>query len=468
MTMPDGDAVRAVLDGFRAALLGLAARGGFLFLLAYLGTKLARSLGPERRHTIWLVVLVLLAVLPAARLLVPPVRLPLLDLLASTAPSRPGPVPTPPPASPGLRSLNGAAGSGGPDAPVKPPGGWILLAIAGAWAAGALVVAARPLAGHVALARLLRSDEARPGPEALLRALARETGVRRVRGIAHPRVTIPFALGVLRPWILLPPGWPGWSRQKLAAVLLHELAHLKRRDGLSNAAAQVACALVWFNPLAWIARALLHREAELSCDREVLSHGIGRTGYAGAIIHIVREAGQAPLRLSLPALGRKKLLRERIAHILFPGPGPRESSIRRARRLALALCLLSPLLLLSVSLHGADPLYGVWRTQTASKPTFAYRLSLNEDGSGRLSLAALPDVPTTICRYVIDQRWKDAQGYTWYHIRARWCGKPFILYTLIRLHPSATSCELTDSPLGYPAGFIGPPGDEKHLVYVRP
>ena len=329
-------------------------------------------------------------------------------------------------------------------------------------------MAARPLAGHVTLVRLLRSDAVRPGPDALLRALARAAGVRRVRGIAHPRVTVPFALGVHHPRILLPIEWPGWSRQKLAAVLLHELAHLKRRDALSNAAAQAACALVWFNPLAWIARALLHREAELSCDREVLSHGIRGTGYAGAIINILREAGGVPLRLSWPALGGKKMLRERITQILFPGPGLRASSARRARRLALALCLLSPLLLLSVSLHGADPLYGVWRTQIPSKPIVAYQLSLDEDGSGQLSLAALPDLTTRFCRYVIDRRWRDSQGYTWYHIRARWSGMPFLLYTLIRLHPSGTSCEAVDSPMGYPVDFIGPPGDEKHLVYVRP
>ncbi|HUJ76689.1 MAG TPA: hypothetical protein VL359_17630, partial [bacterium] len=105
--------------------------------------------------------------------------------------------------------------------------------------------------------------------------------------------------------------------------------------------------------------------------------------------------------------------------------------------------------------------------RSASRPFYAYRLALYEDGSGQTLLDSLPDLPTSLCRYVVEERWKDAQGQTWYHVRARWSGVPFPVYVLARLDSTGTHLEMTDSPTRYPDGFLGPPGGEKHLVYAR-
>jgi hypothetical protein len=279
---------------------------------------------------------------------------------------------------------------------------------------------------------------------------------------------MPFVVGILLPRILLPPTWSDWSRERLEAVLVHELFHLKRRDALSNAAAQIACALAWFNPLAWMARALIRREAELACDGEVLARGIRRTGYASTIVDILREAGGAPLRASWPALGGKRVLKDRITRILGPGRLCRgASAAARARAAAFAFCLLSPLVLLSVSLRGTDRLCGVWQERSPAAEACRDRQTWNEDGSGSMALAVLPDVPAALSRYLIEKKWTDSEGSTWYHIRLRCSGMPFLLYTLVRLDPAGDSYELTDSPLGYPDGFGGPPGNEKNKVYTR-
>ncbi len=74
---------------------------------------------------------------------------------------------------------------------------------------------------------------------------------------------------------------------------------------------------------------------------------------------------------------------------------------------------------------------------------------------------------TSFCRYLVDRRWKDPQGSTWYQLRIRWSGMPLLVYALIRLEPGGTRLEMADSPTGYPTGFLGPPGEEKHLVFVR-
>jgi beta-lactamase regulating signal transducer with metallopeptidase domain len=454
--MLDGEVTRVILAGLRDAVLGLATRGSILFGLAFLGTRAARSLGPERRHTVWLVVILVLAVMPAARIAVPLVRLPLMDALGD-GPQAAAAVPAPPRASVELLG----------DGPVGTPMTWVPLALAAAWLAGTLTVAARPVMGRVLLGRMSRTAESRSGPTALLDSLARSVGVHAAIVLSHPRVTVPFTFGLRRPRIFLPPSWTAWPREKLEAVLLHELAHLKRGDARSNLAAQAACALLWFNPLVWIGRAFLRRDAELSCDREVLAHGISRSAYAAALVEIARDQPGVFLLGTAAAMAGRGTMRDRIQQVLVPAHAPRPSSARLARGAAAALCALSPLLFLSVSLQGSDPLVGTWGTTSASRPFYDSTLTLNEDGSGQTTLDVMPEMPTSFCRYVIERKWKDSQGNLYYHVRARWSDTPFLLYTLIRVGSSGTRFEMADSPTGYPAEFLGPPGSEKHLVYIR-
>ena len=60
----------------------------------------------------------------------------------------------------------------------------------------------------------------------------------------------------------------------MQAVLLHELAHLRRRDPLWQLVAHCGLALHWFNPLAWFAVRRLRIEQERACDDFVLRAGI--------------------------------------------------------------------------------------------------------------------------------------------------------------------------------------------------
>jgi beta-lactamase regulating signal transducer with metallopeptidase domain len=466
MSVLGGQGVSVVLQGMPAALAGLAAREGALFVAAYLVTRFARSFEARHRHAVWLVVLLVLALLPAAHLFVPPLRLPLLPSTAPVA-GLDAPVPVPPAAAPDLPALGGAKSAPG-RAPRGGAGGWVPLGIAGVWAAGALILGLRPILGRLSLTRALRSGGSRRGPDALVKTLAAGTRARGVGVKAHPCVAVPFAVGIPRPQIFLPSGWPSWSSQRLEAVLLHELCHLQRRDALWNAAAQLACALAWFNPLAWMARAFLAREAELCCDGAVLSRGISRTGYAFTILDILRQAeGSAPLRHTWPALGARRNLKVRITRILQPVRAAGRSTVHRGKVLAAVLCLLAPLALLSVSFRGSEPLWGTWEAASDVLPLCENRLTWNEDGTGSVAARSVPDVPVAFTCYLIERKWGEGDGATWYRLRQRSSANPFELYVLVRIHPSGTSCEESESPLGYPAGFSGPPGTEKHKVFVR-
>jgi len=103
--------------------------------------------------------------------------------------------------------------------------------------------------------------------------------------IESGRITIPATVGFLKPCVLLPLGL--LSRlppYQIEAILLHELAHIKRNDFLNNTIQKIVETLFFFNPfLLWIAK-LLREEREHCCDEIVLAHTQDKKGLIQALI----------------------------------------------------------------------------------------------------------------------------------------------------------------------------------------
>ena len=129
---------------------------------------------------------------------------------------------------------------------------------------------------------------------------------------------MPFACGLFTPTIVLPAECDGWSLDRRRAVLLHELAHVRRHDLVGHTMGRVACAVYWFHPLVWTAAKQLRSESERACDDLALSCGARATDYAEHLLDIVTSVRRDATPSVALAMARRKEFEGRMLAILDP------------------------------------------------------------------------------------------------------------------------------------------------------
>lgn len=164
--------------------------------------------------------------------------------------------------------------------------------------------------------RRLRQVAARvddPAPRQALRELAEQIGVRQpVELLEGPPDSTPMTFGAWRPVIMVPRALMG-SPESLAAVLAHELMHIRRADYSWALIDFLVSAAFAFHPLVWVLRRGIERCREMSCDAEVLARGFVRhKPYAELLAH-THAPTQFPMyavaaTLSAPSLKLKERL----------------------------------------------------------------------------------------------------------------------------------------------------------------
>jgi len=85
-------------------------------------------------------------------------------------------------------------------------------------------------------------------------------------------VDVPFALGHLRPAILIPNGlFSGLPVEQIETVLVHELAHIRRHGYLFNAMQRLIESFFFYHPATWWISSVMRNEREHCCDDVVVS-----------------------------------------------------------------------------------------------------------------------------------------------------------------------------------------------------
>lgn len=121
-------------------------------------------------------------------------------------------------------------------------------------------------------------------------------------------VSSPLTIGYLKPIILLPIATlNNLTANQVEAILLHELAHIRRYDYLVNLLVSIIHTLLYFNPFVKLFVRIVESERETCCDELVLQFGYDKVGYASALLHLEKGTSQHPL-LTLGATGKKNLL----------------------------------------------------------------------------------------------------------------------------------------------------------------
>ena len=149
------------------------------------------------------------------------------------------------------------------------------------WFAGAATLLTRFAINLRGLYRLRKASDA--VTDAGLLANVAPFG-RRVRLWRNDAIGAPVTWGIVRPIILVPAGFEELPAESRDVVIRHELAHIQAHDFLMRGLAEIARALIWFQPLVWIVWRQLREEQELACDNCVLAAGGRPSAYAKLLL----------------------------------------------------------------------------------------------------------------------------------------------------------------------------------------
>ncbi len=311
-----------------------------LLMLAWLGLKFCRVKAPVLRHHVWLVSLLAVAIMPIAGELVRQSHLPLPSSsavgYAAQAPHLVVDL-----ASQSIKQTDRLA------PPIKNTAQlWFPSAVNGArlsmlvaWLAGLSLGATKLIIERVRLRRICRS--AKPVSAAKLGIAERHLSNNHAVCMQLSRdVSSPIIYGVFRPRILLPADIAEWTcPAERRAMIEHELAHIERRDQLTNYFQTALTLIFFFHPLVRFACRQLSLERELACDTRVIAGGVSAEIYAEGLLKAVERGLTFQAAHQLNLFSTKEILERRIEMIL--GSDRASAGAKHWRGMVLAAALIT-------------------------------------------------------------------------------------------------------------------------------
>jgi hypothetical protein len=343
----------------------------------------------------------------------------------------------------------------------------------------------RVLLGRLKLYLLRRDVHGRVLEEcgSLLTQLSGNMGIKkRVMLVASPKCSVPFTAGFLKPVIIFPSNVNKWPEKRVHAVLLHELAHVKRRDYLTQYIARIICSIFWFIPFIWIAYARLCREVEKACDRSVIRGGVKPADYASHMLKLACFKSHAiSFEGAFLSRGRKKVLEDRILSALRfknPDKGLKGGNTMKPKNFILACVIIA----LAIAVLGSC----ATRRKAISEQEFmsAYtetwinteyttdvahpRLVCRADGIMEHHTVATGARHPHKHSYEILDHWVDRDGTIWYKALSVCSTDEHTNYELGKISDSGNTLEYIISVLGTPIEKWEPENDTyKYRIYYR-
>ena len=274
---------RFAADGILNSLIA----GIVIALLAWAVTRVVRRQGSGTRFAVWFLALVAIALLP---------------MVGHFA----------------VSSGNGV--SAAPASALTLPA-WFASFLFVAWIVGAGLGLLHVAHGLYRLQRLRATCspmDRRALDPSLQNALADAEKHRRVNLCTSDAIRVPAAIGYLRPMVV----FPSWALAEippaeLNAILLHELAHLRRWDDWTNLAQKLVKAVLFFHPAVWFIESRLTLEREMACDDAVLAANFSPRAYAESLVGLAEKSFlRRGIQLAQAAVGHVQQLKLRLAEIL--------------------------------------------------------------------------------------------------------------------------------------------------------
>ncbi|HZQ53764.1 MAG TPA: TonB family protein [Bryobacteraceae bacterium] len=291
---------------------GVALKSVVVLSLAWLARWLLRKRSAALLHLVWTAAFVVLLVLPLLSVSLPALELPrtarLLtpEFIFQTT------------ASASARSISTSALRPNPLTGGILPGShldWTAIILL-LYLAGVALSAAQMCFGLLAIRRMRR--KAHLMAFAAFPSLKRSIGIRRrVDILAIADGCMPMSFSLRRAAIFLPAEAQTWDESRLRIVLLHELAHIQRRDTALHLFARAVLSLYWWNPLAWTAWREFLKQRERAADDLVLNAGAPAPEYASHLLEIARSFQPAGLiEPAAVAMARLSQLEGRLISVL--------------------------------------------------------------------------------------------------------------------------------------------------------
>lgn len=219
----------------------------------------------------------------------------------------------------GVWSSHGGAVAAARRAAIVVPESWALYLFT-AWAVVAAWGLLRVGAGLLHLRALRKSCEAVDLDSlnsALREALSRHADLKAAVCVSD-EVSVPTAIGFGQAAVLI----PRWLMMEMSAgelnqILLHELAHLRRRDDWTNLAQKIVAAVLFFHPAVWWIEKRISLEREMACDDAVLAATSTPRAYAECLARLAEKSFlRRSMALAQAAVGRMRQTSLRVAQIL--------------------------------------------------------------------------------------------------------------------------------------------------------